>query len=89
MKCLLIYFSILLLQPLTVEIIVEQDLEDDDFLEENNIESEPKRKYKRMYRKEWETDPRLKSNLCHSCYLNYNVAYTYLSLLLKLNNIKN
>ena len=48
----LFYFNILLLQPLTKVIIIEQDLEDDDLLEENYIETEPKMKYKRINRSE-------------------------------------
>ena len=54
----------------------------------NHIETKPKKEYKKMYRSEWKIDPQLKSILCHSYYLNYNVAHTCLSLLLKLNNNK-
>ena len=45
-------------QPLTIEIVV-----DEDFVEEDHVdETEPDKKYKRKYRREWETDPQLKSN---------------------------
>ena len=54
---------------------MEQDLENDNLWKQNHIETEPKMKYKRINRSE--ADPRLKSNLCHSYHLNYDVSYTY------------
>lgn len=62
MKCTIFNFDVFLFQPLTVEIFVEEDFEEEDFVEEDHVETEPNKKYKRKYRKEWETDPQLKSN---------------------------
>ena len=45
------------MEPLTVEIGLNED-----FVEEDHVdETEPDKKSKRKYRREWDTDPQLKS----------------------------
>ena len=75
MKCIIFNFDIFLFQPLTVEIFVEEDIVEED------VENWASKNYKRKYRKEWETDPHLESNLWHSYFLNFNVVHTCLLVL--------
>ena len=52
----MLHFIIHFLEPLTVEIGLNED-----FVEEDHVdETEPDKKSKRKYRREWDTDPQLK-----------------------------
>ena len=66
------------LQPFTVEIVLNED-----FVEEDHVDqTEPDKNSKRKYRREWETDPQLKSYFYHKYYLNCNILHTCLLPLL-------